>query len=185
MTIIHFPGQKEGEKISFLVRKHWIIYVKLMLFIVAMIGIPLALYAFVEATSEMSRATSQIVTLIFLLYLDFMLLITYIRWMEEELDVLIVTSERLISIEQISFMHRTVSETELSQIQDVRNVSKGVLSNVLGFGLLLVQTAAEKVVFEIKDVDDPYDVSRSIMDLCNHYKREMAAQRNGVQSEKI
>lgn len=164
---LHFPGQKENEHIQFLVRKHWIIYVKVFLFLIMMVGIPLGIYALIPSETDFSQTTEALLRLVFLLYLNGLLLVGFIRWMEEESDLLIVTNERILSIEQVSFMHRTISETALFQVQDVKHVCKGVLSTLLGFGSLEVQTAAEKIVFRIKDVVRPYDMARRIMDLCS------------------
>lgn len=168
---LHFPGQKEDEKIEFLVRKHWIIYVKLTIFFVTMVGIPVGAYALFSQTMDFSTFTKQLSTLLFLIYLNSLLLITYIRWFEDESDILIVTNERILNIQQISFLHRTVSETELSQIQDVKHVSKGVLPTLLEFGSLEVQTAGESLLIRIEEVVKPSEMSRCIMDLCNQYKR--------------
>lgn len=167
-----FPGQKEGENIEFLVRKHWIIYLKLALFLGLTVGLPVLVYFGVEFGFDFGSNLKKWLTLILLLYLELIALITFIRWIEEELDLIIVTNERVISIDQVSFLHRTISETELSQIQDVKHVTKGLLSNIFEFGQLEIQTAAEKIVFRIDDVPDPYKTARKVMDLRDEYKRK-------------
>ena len=118
-------------------------------------------------------------TLIFLCYLDILALIAFIRWLEEELDLIIVTNERVISIDQVTFMHRTISETELVQIQDVKHIAKGVLSNVFGFGSLQIQTAADKIAFVIHDVPAPYKMARKIMDVRDECKQKLMAKHGG------
>ncbi len=169
---LRFPGQKEGETIKFLIRKHWIIYLKLGLFLALTVGLPGIIYVVMEFGFEFTENFKKVTTLIFLLYLEAIALITFIRWIEEELDLIIVTDERVISIDQVSFMLRTISETELTQIQDVKHVAKGVLSNLLEFGILEIQTAAEKIVFKIEDVPEPFKMARKIMDLRDHHKKK-------------
>lgn len=178
----HFPGQKPDEVVKYVVRKHWIIYIKLVLFMLVAIGIPFSLYAWLEFGLDFLELTANAkrwLTLVFLLYMELILLITFIRWLEDEMDIIIVTNERIISIDQVSFLHRTISETELSQIQDVKHVAKGLLANVLGFGSLEVQTAAQKIMFIIEDVEKPYEMARCIMDLCHLYKSEFADKHHG------
>ena len=167
-----FPGQKEGEEIRYIVRKHWIIYLKIGLLVVTAAGLPLLGYLFLEFAIDMGANARRITTLFFLIYLEIVTLMVYIRWLEEEMDIMIVTNERVISIDQVSFLHRTISETELSQVQDVKHEAKGLLANLLGFGSLEVQTAAEKITFRIQDVPKPYEMGRCIVDLCNQYKHE-------------
>ena len=62
-------------------------------------------------------------------------------------------------------MERTVSETNLAQVQDVEGRASGVLGNVLDFGTLEIQTAAEKVVFRIHEIPHPFKTAREIMKL--------------------
>lgn len=166
---IRFPGQKETEVIKFLIRKHWIAYVKLIVFAAVMIGIPLVIYLALIFNNGFEPNSKRIMTLIFLLYTNLMLLVTFVRWIEEDLDIIIVTNERIINIDQISFMHRTISETDLGRIQDVQHSSKGLLSHVFGFGSMEIQTAAEKITFCINEVPDPYNTARAIMDLRAKY----------------
>ena len=101
----------------------------------------------------------------FLLYLLFSELVLYIKWLNEELDLIIVTNKRVINLDQVSFMERTVSETNLAQVQDVEGRASGVLGNVLDFGTLEIQTAAEKVVFRIHEIPHPFKTAREIMKL--------------------
>jgi hypothetical protein len=178
----HFPGQKPNEVIKHVVRKHWIIHVKIMMFFLVLTVVPTVIYFglqfrfdFLELTANAKRW----ITLIYFLYMDLALLLTLIRWIEEELDIVIVTNERIISIDQVSFLHRTISETELSQVQDVKHVAKGIMANVLGFGSLEVQTAAQKIMFMIKNVEKPYEMARSIIDLCNTYKKDFLKDNHG------
>jgi hypothetical protein len=174
-----FPGQKENEIVKHLISKHWIVYVKLVLFLMLTVGTLVGIYLWLELGVNITPNTAKLVTIFFLLGLDFALLVTFIRWLEDEIDIIIVTNERMIFVNQISFMHRVISETELSQIQDVKHVSKGILSNLFNFGSLMVQTAAEKILFEIHHVKDPYNIARRIMDLANQYKRDFAFGKTG------
>lgn len=170
--IKHFPGQKENEFIKYLIHKHWIIYVRLFSFVLVTFLLPAAIYFGILFGANLNSNTERILTVCFLMYLEIVALITFIRWLEDELDLIIVTNERVISIDQVTFLHRTISETELVQIQDVKHVSKGVWSNVFGFGSLEIQTAADKIVFIINDIANPYQMARNIMDVRDALKEK-------------
>lgn len=139
-----------------------------------MVGLPAVGYFFLEmqrdGSIDLTQDTHRWITIIFLMYLNLMLLVGFIRWLEEDMDIILVTNERIISIEQLSFLSRTVSETELSQVQDVKHVAHGLLSNLLNFGDLVVQTAGEKNVFEIRDVAGGENYASQILHLCREYK---------------
>jgi len=184
--IQHFPGQKPDEIVKYVVRKHWIIYLKLGMVFMVTVGIPLIGYLVLKFGFNFFDAGENAghwITLIFFVYIELVLLILFIQWLEDEMDLIIVTNERVISIDQVSFLHRTISETELSQIQDVKHVVKGLLANLFGFGSIIVQTAAQNITFEIKDVEKPLEMARCILDLCHTYKEEFAEAHHGKLSD--
>jgi hypothetical protein len=166
-----FPGQKPGESIQLLVRKHWIIDIKIA-----------AIFAFLALVPSVvvvvgpilfwdgSLNDSLLVTILgVLVYFLFMLLITYIKWLNEELDIIIVTNERIVAHDQIDLFHRQVSETNIGQVQDVKGIEKGVMGNLFHYGKLEMQTAARDIVFKIDHVREPYNSARVILDLRDKY----------------
>lgn len=162
-----FPGQKEGETIQLLVRKHWIVDVEIAsIFLV--LGVPPIIAAGVSAF-EFWNGTAEDTFLGLALALWIYLLIatafTYMKWLNEELDIIIITNERVVSHDQVNLFHRQISETSISQVQDVKGVEKGVLGNVLHYGTLEIQTAAKDIVFRIGHVNKPYQSARLILDV--------------------
>src|SRR3989339_619360 len=161
----HFPGQKDNEVIKFLIKKHWMVYVRLIFYTLIMMGLPFLIYFILIVEGGFSANGNNIITLFFLIYIGFALMILFIKWLGEDLDIIIVTNERLISIVQISFMHRTISETDLAHIQDIQHETKGILSQIFRFGMMEIQTAAEKITFCMHDIPNPYETARQIMNL--------------------
>lgn len=158
---------KEGEKIKVIIRKHWIMDVKVILITFVMYVLPAMIFVslIIAYWPNFFNEGLAMVTLIVLIYLLYAELMLYIKWLNEELDILVVTNFRLINLEQVKFMERTVSETNLQQIQDVKGVEKGVLGNLLHYGDLQIQTASEKVGFCIESVPQPFRYAREILDL--------------------
>ena len=166
-----FPGQKPGEQIMLLVRKHWVIDIRIASIFFTLAVLPtIAIIIFAALKLQVQfDDTFFLVTIGVMLYLLFMLLITYVKWLNEELDLIIVTNERVVSHDQVDLFHRQIAETNISQVQDVKGVEKGLFGNLMHFGTLSIQTAARDIVFTIKHVNRPYDSARIILDLRDAY----------------
>ena len=160
--IERFPGQKEGEEIKIVVTKHWIIYVRILREFVLF-----ALVPFVGMFLLTDDATSNIRHVVYaasLVYLSYFFLFVFIKWLDEMLDLIIVTNRRIISIDQVNLFQNTASETNLPLIQDVQGTKKGLVGSLLHFGQLEIQTAAENIVFRIHDVGKPFTTAKAILD---------------------
>jgi len=152
----------------FALRRHWIVPVTITLIFLAVVAIVAVLYFVVLPVypglfgSELAQAlfaigASTLALGIWLLY--FNSLIDYY------LDVWVVTNERIIIMEQKGLFSRTIAELKLYRIQDVKAEIHGVLSTILDYGEITVQTAGEEAHFEFKQIPKPYEVSREILEL--------------------
>ena len=162
-----FPGQKTGEHIQLVVRKHWIIDVKIaaVLFVIAIVPFLIVVGAEIFAWDGGLNDTMLTVALGFILYFLLVLLIGYVKWLNEELDIIVATDSRIISHEQVDMFHRSVSEANLGQMQDVTGSQKGFLQSVLHYGNIEIQTSAADLFFVIKNVSHPYENARALLDL--------------------
>lgn len=170
-----FPGQKATEEIKLVIHKHWIMDFKSFTFFVIFALLPFVIYmvAVFRFWEEDVPNAKMIILFVFSIYMLIALLISYVRWLNQELDMIIVTNERIISHDQVDFLHRQISESALSQVEDVKGVEKGFLGNVLHFGTLELQTASQKNVFYINYVERPYENARNILDLRDAYIHKM------------
>ena len=166
-----FPGQKPGEVIQLLVRKHWIIDVKIAAIFAFLALIPgtVAVVSPILLWDGVLTDTILLIIIGVLVYFLFMMLITYIKWLNEELDIIIVTNERIVAHDQIDLFHRQVSETNIGQIQDVKGIERGMLGSIFHYGKLEMQTAARDIMFKIHHVRDPYNSARIILDIRDQY----------------
>lgn len=171
LLTLRFPGQKEGEQIKVLVRKHWVTDIKIgSIFLI--LGILPLILGIITASFTWDGSFDDpflFTVLSFFIYLVFIFLITYIKWLNEELDVIIITNERVVAHDQVDLFHRQISETSISQIQDVKGVEKGMWGNLFHYGSLEIQTAARDITFRIKHVNRPYESARKILDLRDRY----------------
>ena len=84
-------------------------------------------------------------------------------------DVLMITNKKVIDIDQAG---RDVSETTISNIQDVTSKIKGNLGVMLDIGDIYIQTSAEQREFEFLSVRNPSKVRDEIADLVAKFKKE-------------
>ena len=171
-----FPGKQANEKILLVIRKHIIVYIRIVLIFFVTSVIPITIFISIWANSfplSSGGTTSVIGYLGATIYLLFSLALVLIAWLNEEFDLFILTDHRLIDITQVSFLKRTVATTPLKQIQDTTSDINGILGTILNFGTIDVQTAAgDASNFTIDHVPDPAMVARRIL---NHVERSKGA----------
>ena len=87
------------------------------------------------------------------------------------LDTWIVTTERIINIEQKGLFSRVISTLHLNQVQDVTSETHGFFATILTYGNVHIQTAGTVERFLFKRINNPDDVKFTIMRLVDDDKR--------------
>ena len=82
----------------------------------------------------------------------------------------VVTNNRIIWVEQISFLNRTISEANLWQVQEVNSKTKGFFANILNFWTLSIQTAWNKTTLIMWFVPDVLQQARKILNIVDDYR---------------
>jgi hypothetical protein len=100
-----------------------------------------------------------------LIYTMFVLIIFLTQFTDYYLDTWIVTTERIINIEQHGLFSRLVSELHLRDIQDVTSETKGFMETFMTYGDVYIQSAAEQQRFNFKNIDNPDSVKEVILRL--------------------
>ncbi|HAR99884.1 MAG: hypothetical protein US57_C0022G0011 [Candidatus Moranbacteria bacterium GW2011_GWC2_37_73] len=90
---------------------------------------------------------------------------SFLIWVDYYFDIWIITTERIINIEQKGMFTRSVSELRFAKIQDITTEVVGFLPTVINYGDVRVQTAGEESEFVFRTVSDPYHVKNIIMEL--------------------
>lgn len=83
-------------------------------------------------------------------------------------DVLIVTSLRLVDVDQRGLFSRIVSETPLASIQHVTWSKKGIIESVFRLGTIKVQTQSVTTAIEAQRIPHPQLIHELINDLRQH-----------------
>jgi uncharacterized membrane protein YdbT with pleckstrin-like domain len=152
------------EKILKVIRKHWFVLARTVaIFIFLLLLPPLILTILPMVTSDLDPALVLPLTNLFLaLYIMVLLIFLFLLWMDYYLDMWIITSERIIDVEQKGLFNRHVAEIPLQHVQDVTLEVKGIIETFLKFGTIRIQTAGERE-FKIEFVPNLYEAKDLIL----------------------
>ncbi len=82
----------------------------------------------------------------------------------------VITNNRIIGIEQVSFLNRVVSECGLWQIQEVNSSTRGLLSNIFNYGTLTLQTSWRSSHFIMDYCPDVLSSARKVLNVVDYYR---------------
>ncbi|MDA1169364.1 MAG: PH domain-containing protein [bacterium] len=129
-----------GEKILMEVHKHWL---GIVTHAVALFGMTIALLAIIPFVQlylfEMILLHELLV--VGALWVWFVWMMFFVMWTNYYLDVIIITNQRFIDMEQLVLFSRDEVIVPLEQIEDIKIEVNGVLATLLRFGNLQIQTA--------------------------------------------
>lgn len=155
------------EKITLLIRKHFLPFIFEVLFLVVLIVFPPVLFFSGRFIDSLSFLSDYSVLFIFgySIIILFVWISFFIAWTNYYLDVLVVTNKRVIDIEQKRFFHRDIATLSLDKIEDIKVEIKGFLATLLNYGSLNLQTAAESREFVIHNIPQPIKAKDQIWNL--------------------
>ena len=156
MPNLVFDGQREGEVVQFVFRRHLLTAKKGFAFLVIMfiVGfLPLLIW----------RGNPQI----FWFFIGMLLigiagcLYSYLLWY---FSVYIVTDQRIRQISQKGFFRKTVVDLGLDKIQSISYGVPGLIAGIFGYGTILIQTGVgDLVISEVKTPAKIYDKLQNVM----------------------
>lgn len=158
---IKLKDMRPGEKPIMIIKRHWIILVKLWLYFLGWIFATSMFYVF------WNYAWAHLLVIIFWMIYSIFL---YIEWLNHELDLYIITNNRIIWVDQVWFLDRKVSECNLWQVQEVWNQTKWLLANLLNYWTITIQTAWNATNFTMDIAPFPIENSRKILNEVDKYR---------------
>ncbi len=173
----YFSSQHPNEKILFVIHRHW--FNMLIQYIPIFALLTIMTFSFFMYPFVIDNFTIVGARAIFFFIQTFLLLLIWIYgfiiWFDYYLDIWIITSERIVNVEQKGLFSRQVSELKFQFIQDVSTDVKGFFPTILNYGDLTVQTAAEQSNFIFRSVGNPYKIKGDIM---NQIRKKSLRQQN-------
>ncbi len=152
------------EELVLVLRRHWFIFT-LQVALAFLFGIipPIAGVALARTAPDFFAAAAALFAFVASIYYLVLWLAFFATLADYYLDVWIITSERVIAIEQRGLFRREVSEFTILRVQDVSTHINGFIATALDFGELHVQTAGEEEKFCFKQVPDPNRAKQKIL----------------------
>lgn len=160
---------EQDEKILIIVRKHWFVFFAQAFFLLVAFLLPFVAYGILDNGGVFQKIASSIKgdtrALLMALGTGWTLLFWvafFTVWTNYYLNFLFLTNTKLTNINQHGLFSREMSSVRLDRIQDVTVEVNGVISTLLHFGDVHIQTAAEKEEFFVRNIPHPYDVKDKI-----------------------
>jgi membrane protein YdbS with pleckstrin-like domain len=160
--MLQLENMRPWEKIVMVIKRHWIVFVILWIYFVLAIIVSISLYVLLWFNA-LNHMLNIAFWLIFSLFL-------YIEWLNHELDMYIVSDNRIIWVEQITFLNRTVSECNLWQVQEVNSKTSGLFANILNYWTLSIQTAWNKTTLKMDFCPDSMQAARKVLNIVDNYR---------------
>lgn len=152
-----FDGQREGEEIVLVFRRHIIALRK---------GFYSILIPFLLASLPTLIAPGELIYLwIALGGLGFGLVLFFYHWIGWYFTVFILTNERLRQSTQKGFFGKSVIDLPVSKIQNISYTIPGFSGEVFGFGTIVIQTYVGDLVLDL--IHSPNKVYNKLQDVTN------------------
>lgn len=155
----------QDEKIILKKRRHWFVIAIELVPVVAAAVLPLFFLTVGSAIPFVQLVLSEHITaVIFFLssWWLFLWIIFFIIWTNYYLDIVVITSKRVIDIEQLGLFARDIVEVRMENIEDIKVAVIGLLPSLLDMGNLYIQTAGESREVVIKNIPSPHEAREAI-----------------------
>lgn len=145
-----FDGQREGEEVQFVFRRHFLTAKSGVIFLILMIMIGVGL-TLLWPNNMMIFET--FLALILVGILGF--LYSYILWY---FSIYIVTNQRIRQISQRGLFKKSVVDLGLDKIQSISYGVSGIRAGLMGYGTIVIQTAVgDLVISMVKNSEKIYN----------------------------
>lgn len=167
---------KDKEIIIKIIHRHWFSILKQFIPILLLTFLLFAIFNFLPSYFSVlqERTLAKFVAFGESLFFIFIWIFVFFTWVDCYFDIWIITSEKIINIEQKGLFIRSLSELKFERIQDVTVEVKGFLPTILNYGDVFIQTAGETERFIFRQIPNPYKIKDLIMSLQKTQEKEEA-----------
>ncbi len=174
MLIAALIKKKPHEQVVHVLRRHPFTFLPFIFLFLLLLIIPIVLYFLISLpfpTFFNGPAIYPISVLAGSIFYLSSCLFFFGHFIMYYLDVWIITTERMIDIEQFGLFSRSISELELFQIQDVTTDIHGMIPTFFNYGNVSVKTASSNASIIAKQVHRPNKIRESLVHLADADRR--------------
>jgi len=180
MSLEQIIALKKYEKEIFRLRRHFITFLPAFFLYLLALAIPAGAgfyFYFTIGESFTGSVFAPILVLVAGVYLLSVTLFFFSYFIDFYLDILFITNDRMVDMNQSNLFARTVSEVDLHRIQDITSEVKGIIHQLFNFGTIIIQTAGTEPKFVFHNVPDPHGLRQKLLTLADedrkfHHKQE-------------
>lgn len=174
---------ESNEEFYLVVRKHWIVLAEVVLFLLILIVVCMGTYFVGDFGGVPFIFTFLTIIGMTMLGLQYI----FVRWINNALDLLIVTNRRIISYDQVRFLDRKMSQTTIDLVQEVNASTSGLLGNILHYGNIMIRTASDSASnvsdFNMTHIPNPIETSRLIHSFIDEYRHSLDKELKEIKEE--
>lgn len=167
------PNQQPDEKIVRIIRRDFFILVKSIVLFLSLNILPLIFFFLLLnqfPTLLVGEVSWPVILLCTSVYYLYMWLFFFFAFINYYLDTWIITTERIIDINQKGLFSRVISEQRLEKVQDVTSETNGLFPTIFAYGDVLIQTAGEQKRFHFREIPNPDAIRDLIIKLTEENK---------------
>jgi len=157
-----FAGKQDGEEVILVEHRHPIVLRRQL--IIGMLVILVIILPWAIATANVYDW--QVYANWFLLFGMFGLAFYWFRaWVGWYYSVYVLTTYRIMIVEQRGFFSREVSELALTSVQNVNYKIKGIQASMFGFGDISIDTLSGSDPLQLKTVHKPVRYQQAVLEV--------------------
>lgn len=168
LMIYGFDSQLDNEHVLLLLRQHPITQVKIFLTALVLFLMPF-FFSQVGFYEQLTANYQTALSLFWYLIVMGYIFESFLLWF---FNVYIVTDERIIDIDFLSLIYRNISAAKIDNIEDITAVSSGAMQSLFDYGVVRIQTAAERTEFEFENVPHPTRVTQFLNEMLEEEEQE-------------
>ncbi|MEK7548808.1 MAG: PH domain-containing protein [Patescibacteria group bacterium] len=149
-----FHGQRPEETVQLVIKQHpWVMWpIGLVWLAAIIISVGLLRWLGASAVPSYTIIGLTIIGVAFSFY----------RWYLWANGLYIISSQRVIKVNQLGLFNRQIAEAEISRIQEISTDIRGPIKTLLNFGTVKIQTASTTGQLDLENSPSPYDVQQLI-----------------------